>query len=126
MQEVTIKWVLFAAIFAMVPVLWYFAVAIFILPIGPILIGLLTKSPSPWGFALLIAVHCLVYGAIFYLAAKFIAKGLSRASTVNRNVWVAGILAGMLALGSLPIYGGGGHGSSEWGSAYKFYKSWVF
>jgi len=120
-----IKWTLFTALMLSVPALLFLVQAFMFLPAIFFAAGVLVVLPklfvsghageSVW-FLLFLGVHLLVYGGLYYLISLLLAKAISCIGPpLGRAVAIAALLAGLLVLTFLPVYGGGGHGPMTWG-----------
>jgi hypothetical protein len=69
------------------------------------------------------AVHCLLYGGLFYVIARWIAKRLARIEPRRRNRLAAAIVAALTILGFAPIYGIG-HGHIDPKNVYQLYADY--
>ena len=120
-----IKWTLFTALLLSVPALLFLVQAVMFLPAIFFAAGVLVVLPkllvpghaaeSAW-FLLFLGVHLLVYGGLYYLISLLLAKAISLIKPpLGRAILTGALLAGLLALTFLPVYGGGGHGPMTWG-----------
>ena len=120
-----IKWTLFTALLLSVPALLFLVQAVMFLPAIFFAAGVLVVLPkllvpghaaeSAW-FLLFLGVHLLVYGGLYYLISLLLAKAISLIKPpLGRAIATGALLAGLLALTFLPVYGGGGHGPMTWG-----------
>ena len=110
MAERLIKWVLFCLMACTVPVLYYMFVVGGFLP----LIAIVALSfRGVWGFVLFNAIHVLIYGALFYWIARFIAQRLVSLSYGRRIAIFAAVSVALIAIAFLPVYGIGHHESQS-------------
>ena len=124
MSYLTIKWTIFVALFLTVPamlflvqaVMFYpavFFVAAIVFMIQKAIINLGSNDTLP--FLVIFVIHLLIYFGIYYLISVIAAKLISIIRSANvKKIIVATILAGLVIVTQLPVYGGGGHGPIKW------------
>lgn len=119
-----IKWTIFTALLLSVPALLFLVQVVMFLPAIFFAAGVLVVVPkllvpghaaeSFW-FLLFLGAHLLVYGGLYYLISLLLAKVISLIKApLGRLIATAALVAGLLVLTFLPIYGGGGHGPMTW------------
>lgn len=98
------KWLLFAAMFCAVPVPYYMFVVAGLLP----LIAIARVSANfESGVRLVDILHLVVYGTLFYLAARYLTRWLFSRVPRVRIVGIAVALALAVLISLLPVYGVG-------------------
>ena len=125
MSPVLIKWTLFTALLLTVPVLLFLVQAFLFLPAIFLAAGVVVVVPklfapghaaeSVW-FLLFLGVHLLVYAGLYYLLSLLAAKAIALIKPpAGWLIATTLVLAGLLVVTFLPVYGGGGHGPAAWG-----------
>jgi len=100
-----IKWALFIASVALLPV-WFFIVFGFILsPVLPLLINSLLSLTSGEHAYFLLLIHCLFWLIILFLVAVLIARKLSKKKADIKLLTLSAILGVILLLSIAPING---------------------
>lgn len=102
MSEKSSKWILFTVFFFTAPVPYFMFVIGGLLPLSAILY---LESTGVLGFKLFNTLHLLVYGPLFYLAAKLIARWLFSLSPPKRTAGLVAFIVLFVAIGFTPIYG---------------------
>jgi hypothetical protein len=115
LTEKSIKWLLFGVLAGVFPVLFFLFMAIGFFPL-PVIVALTLKQPKLLLFS---AVHLVIYGGAFYLAAIGGAKGISKLPLAARAVVVTLFLAFAAWLTLQPVYGWGGYATSIYKNLYE-------
>jgi hypothetical protein len=115
MSARVIQWMLFLLMAATLPVLYFMFVIAGFLPLVEIA---RMMGEGVWGFKLFNGIHLLVYGAIFYFLARFIARRLARLSVAGQWTGFSVIAAALVAVSFAPIYGVG-HNQYAGTSVYR-------
>ena len=102
MSEKSAKWLLFVVFFVTAPVPYFMFVIGGLLPLSAILY---LDSTGVLGFKLFNTLHLLIYGPLFYLAAKFIARWLFGLSSPTRIAGLVAFVVSFAAIAFAPIYG---------------------
>ena len=72
-------------------------------------------------FLVIFVIHLLIYFGIYYLISVIAAKLISIIRSANvKKIIVATILAGLVIITQLPVYGGGGHSPIKWVTLSEF------
>ncbi|NIT13827.1 MAG: hypothetical protein GTN99_06200 [Candidatus Dadabacteria bacterium] len=72
-------------------------------------------------FILIFGIHLLIYSVIYYLVSVILAKLISIIQSSDiKKIILGSILAGLIIITQLPVYGGGGHGPMEWVKLSEF------
>jgi hypothetical protein len=112
------KWLLFAAMSCAVPVPYYMFVIAGLLP----LIAVARVSVNfESGVRLFDMLHLVVYGTLFYLAARYLTRWLFLRSPRVRRIGVAVVFALAALISLLPIYGVG-HGNYSPVNLYALFR----
>lgn len=127
----TMKWGLFAALFAMAPA----PVIVFqsfmtgpVIFVAATVVSLIGDALRPAGAAGVeivgyFLVHLAIYLFLYGIAASAVAKGLSLIGAAGiRSAGFAVLVAGILGLGVFPLYGGAGIHGRVWGSIAFFFR----
>jgi hypothetical protein len=116
-----IRWVIFAALAAFVPLVYYLAVVGGLLPYGAILL-ITIRNLSNSSIVLFGLLHLVPYGALLFWVSGAIAGVIGRRAPGRE--WLAATLAVLVlvGVGALPIFGAA-HGQIRWASAYALYVS---
>ena len=130
MSYLTIKWTIFVALFLTVPAMLFLVQAVIFFPAIFFLAGIVFMVPKALihlgsydtlTFLVIFVIHLLVYFGIYYLVSVIAAKLISLIHSANvKKIIVATILAGLVILTQLPVYGGGGHGPIKWVTLSEF------
>ena len=99
-----ITWLLFAMMIATVPVPFFMFVVAGLLPV--IVIASLLNT-GVWGFKLFTALHVVIYGPLFYILARWLARRLSALPPGARALAVLACVVAGLVFTLLPVYGVG-------------------
>ena len=124
MSYSTIKWTIFIALLLTVPAMLFLVQAVMFFPAIFFVAGIIfmvpkalihSKSPETLGFIVIFGIHFLIYFGIYYLVSIIVAKLISIIqSSYVKKIMLATILAALVIITQLPVYGGGGHGPIEW------------
>ncbi len=120
LTENTIKWALFLAMAATIPVLYFMFVVAGFLPL--IAVAYVFLSDGVWGSKLFTALHLLAYGSVFYWMATALARHIAKLSTRLKVLGLAGILLALATVSTLPIYGVG-HSEFQSVNLYRLFGS---
>jgi hypothetical protein len=112
------KWLLFAAMFCAVPVPYFMFVAAGLLPLVAVA-RVSAKFES--GARLFDMLHLVVYGTLFYLAARYLTHWLFSRPPRVRMLGVAVALALAVLISLLPVYGVG-HGNYSPVNLYALFR----
>jgi hypothetical protein len=130
MSYSTIKWTIFVALFLTVPAMLFlvqvvmffpaiFLVAGIVFMIPKALISLGSHDTLP--FIAIFGIHFLIYFGIYYVVSVIAAKLISIIQSGNvKKIILASILAGLIIVTQLPVYGAGGHSPMEWVTLSEF------
>ena len=124
MRYPTIKWTIFVALLLTVPAMLFLVQVVMFLPAIFFVAGIIFMVPKAiihsnsaetlW-FIAIFGLHFLFYTGIYYLLATIAAKLISIIRSVNvKKIILAFIIATLVIMTQLPVYGGGGHGPIEW------------
>jgi len=124
MSYLTIKWTIFVALFLTVPAMLFLVQAVMFYPAIFYVAGIVFMvqktlinlgSHDTLTFLVIFVIHFLIYFGIYYLVSVIAAKLISIIQSANvKKIIVATILAGLVIITQLPVYGGGGHGPIKW------------
>ena len=121
-EHTCIRWLVFVALAAFVPLFYYLAVAGGLLPYGAILlIGI--RNLSDASLLLFSVVHLAVYGVLLYFLSGLIARIVIRVAKGHKWFATAVVLLLLAGVGAMPIFGIA-HGHIQWTNAYKLYGSY--
>jgi hypothetical protein len=112
------KWLLFAAMFCAVPVPYFMFVIAGLLPL--IAVSRISVNFAS-GIRLFDMLHLLVYGTLFYLAARYLTNWLFLRPPRVRILGIAVALALAVLTSLLPIYGVG-HGNYSPVNLYALFR----
>ncbi len=124
MSYSTIKWTIFIALLLIVPAMLFLVQAVMFFPAIFFVAGIIfmvpkalihSNSSETLGFIVIFGIHFLIYFGIYYLVSVIVAKLISIIqSSYVKKIMLATILAALVIITQLPVYGGGGHGPIEW------------
>ncbi|MGI9533937.1 MAG: hypothetical protein ACR2NW_03210 [Thermodesulfobacteriota bacterium] len=124
MSYSTIKWTIFIALLLTVPAMLFLVQVVMFVPAIFFVAGIVfmvpkaiihSKSTETLWFIVIFGIHFLVYFGIYYLVSIIVAKLISIIHSSNvKKIMLATILALLVIITQLPVYGGGGHGPIEW------------
>ena len=130
MSYSTIKWTIFVALLLTVPAMLFLVQAVMFFPAIFFLAGIVFMiqkalinlgSHDTLTFLVIFVIHILIYFGIYYLVSVIAAKLISIIRSANvKKVIVATILAGLVIVTQLPVYGGGGHSPIKWVTLSEF------
>lgn len=116
-RQVT-QWLLFAALFCTVPVVYFMFVIAGLLPLVAILRLCFSGT---WGFIIFNLVHLVIYGPMLFLAARYLTHLVFRLAPPARLAAIAVILALAVAVSLQPLYGVG-HGDYAPRTLYRLFE----
>jgi hypothetical protein len=116
-----IRWVIFAALAAFVPLVYYLAVVGGLLPYGAILL-ITIRNISNSSILLFGLLHLAAYGAVLFWVAGAIAGVIGRRAPGREGLAAILVVLLLAGVGALPIFGAA-HGQIRWASVYALYVS---
>ena len=130
MSYSTIKWTILVALLLTVPAMLFLVQVVMFFPAIFFVAGIIfmvpkaiihSKSTETLWFIVIFGIHFLVYFGIYYLVSVIAAKLISILQSANvKKIIVATILAGLVIITQLPVYGGGGHSPIKWVTLSEF------
>lgn len=130
MSYTTIKWTIFVALFLTVPAMLFLVQVVMFMPVIFFAAGIIYMIPKALislgshdtlPFILIFGIHLVIYLGIYYLVSVIAAKLISIIQSSDiKKIILGSILAGLIIITQLPVYGGGGHGPMEWVKLSEF------
>ncbi len=129
MSYSTIKWTIFVALLLTVPAMLFLVQVVIFSPAIFFVAGIMFMVPKAlihlktetFWFIAIFGIHILVYFGIYYLVSIIVAKLISIIQSSNvKKIMLATILAALVIITQLPVYGSGGHGPIKWVTLSEF------
>jgi len=121
MNRTHLRWVVFVALGAFVPLFYYLAVVGGLLPYGAILL-IAIRNTGNASIVWLSLVHLAVYGLLLHWLAGLVVRLLVRVAGARVSAAVVTVVVLLAGVGLLPIYGVA-HGQIGWVNVYALYAS---